>query len=119
MDIFRPLRRLVALRRSSIPGPDYLLDFWIREALRQDAITQPSPGAWDRLRKTVIDRRLVHGSEGNWVFRELFDDASGVSGYFQREGLRRSTSPADRSFYQHREEMWSSVLPPFVALVHL
>jgi len=59
-------------RRSPIFEPDLVLDAWIREALFEDAVAQPSPDAWQRLRRAISDRRLK--SYGMWVLDEPWRD---------------------------------------------
>lgn len=59
-------------RRPPLLEPDQTLDIWIREALLDDAAAQPSPDAWERLRRAISDRRLK--SYGMWVLDEPWRD---------------------------------------------
>lgn len=51
---------------------DGVLDLWIRDALREEALAQPSPGAWERLR-SMLERRPPK-RYGMWVLDEVLRD---------------------------------------------
>lgn len=70
MDISKHAKTLF---RQPSTEPDRVIDNWIREALCDDAPLTVPPGAWDRLRKAIMDRRFVR-SRGMWLLDEPFRD---------------------------------------------
>jgi hypothetical protein len=73
MDIFNFTRKLVILFRQHPVEPDYELDARIRDALLEDVDVPIPTGAWDRLRKVIIERKPIR-SRGMWVLDEPFRD---------------------------------------------
>jgi len=121
MDISRLTRAIKRLFRSSPVDRDYTLDVAIREALFEDALAQPLPGAWERLRKAIIDRRLK--SYGMWVLDEPLRDPpeffpTVLNGEQYRRAMRSYAVSRDTYNRQIREAMWSTMLPTFSALVN-
>lgn len=63
------LRQILHLHADEF---DFVLDRWIREALLEEALAQPSPGAWERLRMALDPRRT--NRYGMWVLDEPLRD---------------------------------------------
>lgn len=63
---------LLALFRPRSDDMDGVLDLWIRDALREEAVAQPSQGAWERLRSALERHRTRR--YGMWVLDEVLRD---------------------------------------------
>lgn len=121
MDISRMIHIFRTFLGPSPGDRDHTLDAAIREALVEDALAQPLPGAWERLRKAIVDRRLK--SYGMWVLDEPMRDPPEFfptvlnRDQYQR-AMRSYTVNRDSYNRQIREAMWSTMLPTFSALVN-
>ena len=119
------ISRVIAAFKSFFWSPpidqDYTLDVRIRDALLEDALAQPSPGAWERLCKAIVERRFrVYGM---WVLDEPLRDPPDflptvLNGEQYRRALRSYAVSRDSHSRQIREAMWSTMLPTFSALVN-
>src|SRR5690554_3631192 len=70
MAIFKWLQRLLWACRTNVLTPDPVLDNLIREALVEQALHSAIPvTTWDRVRRSLLERRLAHRS-GMWVLDE-------------------------------------------------
>lgn len=48
---------------------DRMLDTWIRDAFVPEMLNTVSPSTWDRLRASILERRVIHGY-GMWMLDE-------------------------------------------------
>ncbi|NDJ76108.1 MAG: hypothetical protein GYB65_07600 [Chloroflexi bacterium] len=123
MDIFNMLQKMVSrLTRSSVEL-DGVVDNWIREALAEDAIAKPAPGAWERLLQVITDGEVTR-YHGMWILDEPLRDPP-VSPAL---ALTRRELQAERHRYakysaalrrQITEALWSNYSPSFMAVVNL
>ena len=108
--------------RASYPpsaDSDVLLDRQIRAVLLADAAVQPPAWAWNRLRRAIIDRRLVH-SRGMWILDEpLRDPPESLPTTLscqQFERALRIYNSRGYCRYRVRETTWNNWMPSFVAV---
>lgn len=73
MGIFSVVRAWLNAGQNSGLSQDALLDWCIADALSDEAQEPVPPGAWNRLRKAVADRKAVHGY-GMWVLDQTTHD---------------------------------------------
>jgi hypothetical protein len=115
-EMLQALRRLSNLRAYE---PDTALDHWIREALVEDMLAQPSPGAWDRLRKTIVDCR----HKGMWVLDEpMRDPPESLPMALEKRDFARaqqlySNSRSNR-FNPLNNPIWNGMMPTYTALIN-
>lgn len=99
--------------------PDCTVDCLIREALLEDALAQPSAGAWDRLRKAINERRFR--KYGMWVLDEPWRDPKEVAAPPVRHHLKKMREYADchsgNYSWPIRAPLWDSMIPIFPAWV--
>ena len=69
--VMRKLRQLLFWQNDEF---DFTLDEWIYEAFIEEALAQPSPGAWERLRMALAPRRTTTNRSGMWVLNEPLRD---------------------------------------------
>lgn len=73
MDMFNVIRKLVFWFRQPPFEPDDVLDFHIREALLEETNLSFPPGAWERLRRAIVEHQTVT-NQGMWILDEPFRD---------------------------------------------
>lgn len=112
-------------KRAKAPEPDRVVDNRIREALYDDSPATVPPGAWDRLRKAIMDRRVVR-SRGMWLLDEPFrDPPETLPTTLDERQLKRAmrlycgVRHEDYFGYQIKEMVWTHLLPTFSAVVNL
>jgi hypothetical protein len=125
MGTFNPGRILQRfLAQPSVTEPNDVLDHWIREALVEDALAHPSPGAWERLRQAIIERQHKYGM---WVLDEplrdppesppmMLDDHQyerAMRIYSEQLGLGNR-----REIMLCKCTIWSGTMPSFSAVVN-
>lgn len=120
MDISKFVR-LLGIPASSSP-PDRVTDNWIREALMDEAMVVPPAGAWDRLRKAILECKPVR-SHGMWVLDEPLRDPP----EFLPKSLTEPEFARVQWLYDDyrgnlrgglREVAWNSFLPAFVIVLN-
>ncbi len=72
MDMSRWLYRIAGLLGCDVALPEALLDGWIEDALREEALAQPPNTTWERLRQMLEGRRRRR--YGMWVLDEPLHD---------------------------------------------
>jgi len=72
MAISKWLHRIVGILGRDVALPEALLDGWIEEALREEALAQPPNTTWERLRQMLEGRRRRR--YGMWVLDEPLHD---------------------------------------------
>ncbi|MBN1679114.1 MAG: hypothetical protein JW966_02400 [Anaerolineae bacterium] len=125
MDIFKWMNDIkVYFRRIPLPA-DQEFEFWIKDALSEEAARQPPIGAWERLCKTIADRRMIRGY-GMWVLDEVsYDSPAALStmltgpqyewiGRLYVEQYRRSQVTR-----QFKDALWLNMNSAFLAVVNL
>ncbi|GAB4414451.1 MAG: hypothetical protein Kow00106_09530 [Anaerolineae bacterium] len=97
---------------------DALLDELIREALLDEALSMPAPGAWERLRQ-AIGEGAAH-RHGMWVFEEVRTEAvqreRQAARIEQQLSLWRHGRPDH--WRQKCDALWGNMFPTYVALVN-
>lgn len=73
MGIFSVMKNWLDAGQDNSPSQDTLLDWCIVDALSEEALEPVPPAAWNRLRKAIVDRKVVHGY-GMWVLDQAFHD---------------------------------------------
>jgi len=73
MGIFSVMKNWLGAGQYRGLPQDTLLDWCIADALSEEAQEPVPPAAWNRLRKAIIDRKVVHGY-GMWVLDEAIHD---------------------------------------------
>jgi len=73
MGISSVVRRWLWRVGIGAPPQDTLLDWWITDALTDEAQVPVPPGAWNRLRMAIAERKLVDGY-GMWVLDQTPHD---------------------------------------------
>ncbi len=117
MAIFKWLQRLLWACRTNVLTPDPVLDNLIREALVEQALHSAIPvTTWDRVRRSLLERRLAHRS-GMWVLDEPL-----------REPPEAAWRPAAPSLWEVRRESqrtrmrelaWAALMPPYTVLLNV
>ena len=72
MAISKWLHRIAGLLVRDVALPETLLDGWIKDALREEALAQPPNTTWERLRQMLEGRRRRR--YGMWVLDEPLHD---------------------------------------------
>ncbi|HMM27380.1 MAG TPA: hypothetical protein PKD46_03750 [Aggregatilineaceae bacterium] len=96
---------------------DALLDWRIADALSDDAWSTVPPGAWDRLRKAINERKLVRGY-GMWVLDETFREPpdsppATLSGVELERALRVYRKHQAAKYHRRTPSVWGSWSPTF------
>jgi hypothetical protein len=124
MGIFRLFSRLWMLCRPlpSKADSEYMVDQWLREAFLEYKTIEAPTGTWERLRKGILERQMVHG-HGMWVLDEPMHDPpetlpAGLSGQEYLRALRMYDSRRERFNYIAQSIMWGNLTPGFSALVN-
>ncbi len=123
MVISRVIQKLRQLLYWQTGDCDFTLDRWIREALLEEALAQPSTGAWERLRMALAPHRDTTRS-GMWVLNEPLRDPPEslpmVLSYsqFQRAQRLYIDSRPNRGMYV-RDTVFSHSLSTFAILLNL
>jgi hypothetical protein len=119
------MRKLLStVKRLLFPRPvfqtDAILDGLIREALLDEALVAPPPGAWERLLQTIAERNMK--SHGMWVLDEPLHEprevpAALVHGAVNR-ALRLQLVTRSDSAWHIRDSAWGNLMPTFAAYVN-
>jgi hypothetical protein len=109
------------LQRPDIE-PDYSFDSWIQEALFDDALACPPPGAWERLRQAIIERQFKH--YGMWVLDEPLRDPPEappmlLNGHdFERAQRIYGGYLIAAGHDLRRDVIWGGLMPTFSVMVN-
>ncbi len=119
MAISKFLRSLRFTRQREFE-PDPELDDLIRDVLREDAHVPLPVGSWDRLRKSITDRKPIK-SYGMWILDEpLRDPPKSPPGTLnERElalAMRLYTDRRHLHTLKIKESLWSNWAPSFAIL---
>lgn len=122
MGTFSWFRRLAARVLRLPSADDRFLDGVIREALLTDAFASAPVSAWDRLRSSIVERRMVRGY-GMWILDEPqreppAETPSALSGR-DLDRAQRVYENIRVGVPDYRHALWNNVNPNFLMLVHL
>ena len=121
MGIFRLFYRLCGPLPSRADS-EYMVDRWLREAFLEYKTIEAPTGTWERLRKGILERQMVH-IHGMWVLDEPLHDppeslSTALSGQEYIRALRMYDSRRERFNYIAQSIMWGNLTPGFSALVN-
>lgn len=122
MDIFRWAAEKLSgdwLHRIGVSSrqSDALLDWYIADALSDEAQSAVPPGAWDRLRKAINERNLIRGY-GMWLLDETFREPpdsppATLSGAELERALRIFRNRQAARHHLRSPSVWGSWSPTF------
>ncbi len=116
---------LSTVKRLLYPQPvfqtDTILDGLIREALLDEVLVAPPPGAWERLRQTIAERNMRN--HGMWVLDEPLHEPREVPpallhGAQVNRALRLELITRSDSAWHIRDSTWGNLVPNFAAYVN-
>jgi hypothetical protein len=118
MDIFSITRQLAFWFRQRPVEPDHVLDARIRDALYEDVDVPIPTGAWERLRRVIIERKPVR-SRGMWVLDEPFRDPpeSPPTLLTQQQFEQAHRIYIEKRYGASSRVVWESLRIPFSVIV--
>lgn len=123
MGIFSIVKRWL-LRASFVQAPqDAVLDWYIADALNDEAQVPVPPGAWNRLKLAITERHIVNGY-GMWVLDQVnHDPPESIPAVLSDAQLARALHIQNT---RHAERRWTvghpslgGVSPTFIAVFTL